>query len=257
MILKTLILILLTIPNFLLAQGSNGSTEFVTYKDLISALDEFARNKLETSPVLKSEFLDLQKSHGVSDSEEIFHDYVRVRLAFEATRDSGLWQIRWTITDKEPNSDSIWNQWDNPKTLKFKSESEAKFTAEAECDELSALFAFISKGLGVDNVGLFWPTWNHTVGVWTTEDNNGRPIRIVVPTSQIFLSTTATLGTNEFDPYMQKHIYQYDRNDIDKNHKIPKALAEMMLMQVRKYGAKPSSFLQARRNKLSERFGGS
>lgn len=254
---KKSLIILFSIPIILCAQENNGSTDYMTYGDLVSALDEIAKNQLENSQTLKREFLELQSSHGISDSDKTFRDYVRIKLAFEATRDSGLWQIRWKITDKEPNSDAIWSQWGNLKNPIFRLESEAYPTAVAECDELSALFAFISKGLGVKNVGLFWPTWNHTVGVWTTESRDGEPVRIVLPTSQIFLSSTATLGTHEFDPYKQKNIYQYDRNDIDKDYKIPKKLAEMMLMQVRKYGAKSSSFLQARRNRLAGQFGGS
>ena len=52
-------------------------------------------------------------------------------------------------------------------------------SATAECDELSALFAFFTHRLGVDDVGLFWPTGNHVVAVWTVEGSEG-PVRIVV-----------------------------------------------------------------------------
>lgn len=252
-----LIIIMLAIPSVLYAGESKHSAEFVTYEDVLNDLEEIAKNTLAPSLVIKREFLELQKSHGISDSEKMYQDYVRVRLAFEATRDSGLWQIRWAVTDKQPNSDAIWRQWNNLKNPEFKAESKAAATAVAECDELSALFAFISRGLGVKNVGLFWPTWNHTVGVWTAENKKGEPVRIVIPTSQIFLSATATLGTTGFDPYKQKNIYRYSRKDVTKDHKIPKALAKMMLTQVKKYGAKPSSYLQARRNRLSNQFGGS
>ncbi len=239
------------------SQHEQSPGQFVTYGELIASLEEIVNHRFENSEVFKHEFLELQKSHGVTSSEKAYREFIRVKIAFEATRDSGLWQIRWAVTDNEPNSDSIWNQWNRVSAPLYITEKDAEPTAVAECDELSALFAFISRGLGVEKVGLFWPTWNHTVGVWTTEDELGKPIRIVIPTSQIFISTNATFGTKEFDPYKQKTIYEYNRKDIKKDHKIPAMLAEMMIRQVREYGDKPSLYLQGRRNQLSKKFGGS
>ncbi len=239
------------------SQEAANSEEFVTYGELLRELESIAKNTIEPSEVVKQEFLDFQKSHGISNSEKVYQDFVRIRLAFEATRDSGLWQIRWKITDREPNSNAIWKQWNNIVTPQYQTEKKSLPTADAECDELSALFAFIVRGLGVKNVGLFWPTWNHTVAVWTTKNKSGDSVRIVVPTSQVFLSAKATLGTKEFDSSKQKTIYQYDRKDISIKHKIPKPLAEMMLKQVKEYGVKSSSYLQERRNRLSNQFGGS
>lgn len=229
----------------------------MTYGDVIKSLEEIAINKLENSEVLKEEFNLFQRTHGISNEESIFKEFVRIKMVFEATRDSGLWQLRWSVTDKEPNSDAIWSQWQNHVSPKYLEENEATATAVAECDELSALFAFISRDLGVKNVGLFWPTWNHTVAVWTTKNQAGNPIRIVVPTSQIFLSKNATLGTNEFDPSKQKTIYNYSRKDVNNNFKMPYKLAEMMIHQVEKYSDRPSNYLQRRRNKLSQQLGGS
>lgn len=230
--------------------------KFVSYGDLINSLELVAKYELESSESIQKEFKELQKSHGLSDSKEVYREYVRVKLAFEATRDSGLWQIVWAVTDKEPNSDSIWKQWSGITQANALGENK-EASAIAECDELSALFALISRGMGVKNIGLFWPTWNHTVAVWTTENSKGEPIRIVVPTSQVFISSNATLGTTEFDPYKQKTIYNYDRKDVTKDHKIPKTLADKMVQQVRKYAAKDSTYLQKRRNELSRKLGGS
>ena len=231
--------------------------EYMTYGEIIESLENISKNKLESSEVLKEEFKSFQKTHGLSNQEDVYKEFVRIRMVFEATRDSGLWQLRWAVTDREPNSDAIWNQWQSYTKPKYLKDSEATATAVAECDELSALFAFIARGLGVKNVGLFWPTWNHTVAVWTTKNQAGSPIRIVVPTSQIFLSENATLGTNEFDPSIQKTIYNYSREDVKDNYKLPADLAEMMIHQVEKYGDQPSSYLQRKRNKLSQRLGGS
>lgn len=229
----------------------------VTYGELISSLQLVINDKLAESEVLKREFSELQKLHGIADSQEMYHDFLRVRLAFEATRDSGLWQIRWNITHKEPNSDLIWAQWQTLQPANFFDEHQPQSTATAECDELSALFALIVRSLGVKEVGLFWPTSNHTVAVWMPKGIDGKRLRIVVPTSQIYLSEKATLGTKEFDPYTQKTIYQYRRKDVESDYKIPANVAKMMLDQVEKYGAETSTVLQEKRNALSRHLGGS
>jgi hypothetical protein len=239
------------------AQTPNDTLKFVTYRQLLSELEKIAQNTLEPSKILQDEFAQLKKTHGIAADTKNYRDFVRVRLAFEATRDSGLWQIRWAITNNKPNSDAIWRQWQKQTIPKFESEETAQETAIAECDELSALFAFVARGLGVKKVGLFWPTWNHTVAVWTSIDKFGKPVRIVVPTSQIFISANATLGTKEFDPNKQKTIYDYSRKDVALTYKIPAPLARMMITQVKKFGGKSAAFLQARRNRLSKKFGGS
>lgn len=249
-----LLFFLLMISSLVLPQKNVGD---FTYKNLINNLDKIATQYLEPSAILKQEFLQLQKTHHINGSQESYRDFVRARLAFELTRDSGLWQIRWAVTDKEPNSDSIWAQWNTINRPQYEDEKIAQATAVAECDELSALFAFIAKSLGVEKVGLFWPTWNHTVGVWVAKDNFGNPVRVVVPTSQVFLDQNATFGTKQFDPYKQKVIYPYNRKDISLDHQIPKSMFTMMLNQARKYGSESSQVLQKRRNRLSEKFGGS
>ncbi len=239
------------------AQTSNRAINYVTYRQLLRELEIIAKNTLEPSKILQDEFGQLQQTHGIAGDKENYKDFVRVRLAFEAARDSGLWQIRWAITDNEPNSGAIWRQWQKQTTPQYKNEATAKETAIAECDELSALFAFLAHGLGVRKVGLFWPSWNHTVAVWTSRDELGKPVRIVVPTSQVFISENATLGTKEFNPNMQKIIYDYSRKDVAPTYRIPTPLARMMIDQAKKYGGKSAAFLQARRNRLSKKFGGS
>ena len=239
------------------AQTSNNTLKFVTYRELLSELEKIAQNTFEPSKIIQDEFAQLQNTHGIAGDKKNYRDFVRVRLAFEATRDSGLWQIRWKITDNEPNSDAIWRQWQKHTIPQFESEETAQETAIAECDELSALFAFVVRSLGVKKVGLLWPTRNHTVAVWTSIDKFGKPVRIVVPTSQIFISANATLGTKEFDPNKQKTIYDYSRQDVALTHEIPEPLVRMMITQVKKFGGKSAAFLQARRNRLSKKFGGS
>ena len=114
-------------------------------------------------------------------ARELFRLRRCFRLLYEATRDAGLWNLHWTITDRPPNSDNIWRQWHamgQPSALSP--------TASAECDELSALFAFLARRSGVKGVGLFWPYPNHTVAVWELHPAERPTIRVVVPTSQIF-----------------------------------------------------------------------
>jgi hypothetical protein len=94
-----------------------------------------------------------------------------------------------------PNSDRIWKQW--PTVVQ---PSPLTPTASAECDELSALYAFLVERAGVKTVGLFWPYPNHTVAVWVLHPGGAQTLRVVVPTSQIFLQPTDDFDTTKFDP---------------------------------------------------------
>lgn len=101
-----------------------------------------------------------------------------LRHGVEARRDAGLWNLHWSITDQPPNSDRIWLQWRS-----IARPSVLKPTATAECDELSALYAFLAERTGVKTVGLLWPHPNYTVAAWVLHPAAGPVIRVVVPTS--------------------------------------------------------------------------
>ena len=255
--------ILTLLPSQLLAADVTDRAESLEFSEFIAELESIAV-ELEASANITREFVALQQSHGLAANDRNYQEFVRVRLMFEATRDSGLWQIKWAITDQEPNSDSIWSQWSDRSDrrpdiaqLEFENEAWTQPTAIAECDELSAMFAFLARKMGVRKVGLLWPTWNHTVAVWTAEGANGDPVRVLVPTSQIFISDQATLGSSEFDPNRQRVIYDYDRQDVPPDFSIPGSLANELLQQLRKFGGESADVLQARRNRLSMKFGGS
>jgi hypothetical protein len=126
----------------------------------------------------------------------------------------------------------------------------------AECDELSALFAFLVRRLGVKHVGLFWPTSNHTVAVWTASGPGGA-VRVVVPTSQIFLDPKETLGTRTFDPAHQRTIYDYGRADVPDDYEIPAPLARAFIYTMEAAAGLSNEDLQARRNARSAAYGGS
>jgi hypothetical protein len=126
-------------------------------------------------------------------------------------------------------------------------------TATAECDELSALFAFVAQRIGLgrsetSEVGLFWPTGNHVVAVWTIDPKAEHPVRVVVPTSQIFLDADQSLGTEGFDPWTQKRIFDYRHQDVPAELELPAPLASYFVLQVRRYGGRSRAQLQQMRN---------
>lgn len=151
--------------------------------------------------------------------------------------------MHWSITDQPPNSDRIWGQWKSVARPSFTQQ-----TATAECDELSALFAFLAARAGVQNVGLFWPYPNHTVAVWTLHPAHSQPVRVVVPTSQIFLTEEDTFDTKKFDPWRQKTIYVYTRRDVSDSLELAKPLFDFFISQLDKYAGASTEALQQIRN---------
>jgi hypothetical protein len=194
---------------------------------------------LESSTGMKLGFQNFTSDHKLAPDSIRYSDFVLVRLLFEATRDAGFWDLHWSVTDQPPNSDSIWRQWRSVKWV-----STVAPTATAECDELSALYAFLVERAGVRSVGLFWPYPNHTVAVWVVRPAGGQVLRVVVPTSQIFLDQTDFFDTKKFDPWAQKNIYEYTRHDVADSFEIPKPLFDFLLVQVDKYAGASDSTLQ-------------
>ena len=166
-------------------------------------------------------------------------DFVIVRLLYEATRDAGFWNVHWTITNMPPNSDQVWRQWKSVGGV-----SPQIPTASAECDELSALYAFLVERMGVRTVGLFWPYSNHTVAVWVLRPTGGSEVRVVVPTSQIFLTVNDSFATRKFNPWHQKTIFEYTRRDAPDNFEFPKPLFDFFLRQIDRYAGASDSTLQ-------------
>jgi hypothetical protein len=193
----------------------------------------------EASPATQQDFRSFVSAHNLPPDSVSYHDYLVVHLLFEATRDAGFWNMHWSITDQPPNSDSIWRQWRS-----VVQPSALKPTATAECDELSALYAFLVERTGVKPVGLFWPYANHTVAVWTVRPAAGIVVRVVVPTSQIFLNQTDTFDTRKFDPWQQKTIYEYTRRDVPDSFEFPKPLFDFFLRQLDQYGGASEATMQ-------------
>ncbi len=214
------------------------SAEGMPLAQFVGAVRQKAKG-LENSSGMRSAFQSFLAAHHLSADSVRYSDFVIVRLLYEATRDAGFWNMHWSITDQPPNSDRIWSQW---KTVRRPSFSQP--TATAECDELSALYAFLVERAGVKSVGLFWPTANHTVAVWVLKPASGPLLRVVVPTSQIFLEETDSFDTRKFDPWRQKTIYEYTRRDVPDSFELPKPLADFFLKQIDTYAGASDATLQ-------------
>ena len=194
---------------------------------------------LESSSGMRSGFQSFTSAYKIAPNSSSYSDFVIVRLLYEATRDAGFWNMHWTITNMPPNSDRVWSQWKSVRSI-----SALRPTASAECDELSALYAFLVERSGVRSVGLFWPYPNHTVAVWVVHPANGAEVRVVVPTSQIFLSVNDSFGTRKFNAWHQKTIFEYKRRDAPDNFELPKPLFDFFLQQIDKYAGASDSTLQ-------------
>jgi hypothetical protein len=219
------------------SQPATASTK-TTVADLRVALGAKAK-ELENSSGMRQGFQSFLAAHHLAAESLRYSDYVLVRLYYEATRDAGLWNLRWAVTDKPPNSDNIWRQWQG-----VSRPSASLPTATAECDELSALFAFMAERSGVKSVGLFWPYANHTVAVWIVHPTNGPALRVVVPTTQIFLEPTDYFDTAKFNPWKQKTIYEYTRRDVPDTFVLQPKLFEFFVQKVQKYAGASDTTLQ-------------
>jgi len=214
------------------------STSESTLARLIEQLHDSAK-KLENSSGMRSSFDSFTSAYKISRQSISYSDFVIVRLLYEATRDAGFWNMHWTITNMPPNSDQVWRQWKAVQNV-----SPQAPTASAECDELSALYAFLVERAGVRTVGLFWPYPNHTVAVWVLRPAGGPEVRVVVPTSQVFLTVNDSFATRKFNPWHQKTIFEYKRRDAPYNFQLPKPLFNFFLQQIDKYAGASDSTLQ-------------
>ncbi|HWA72554.1 MAG TPA: hypothetical protein VG937_09475 [Polyangiaceae bacterium] len=185
-------------------------------------------------PLLRDEFAAFAARHALdAQSPQLLQDYRRLRVLFEAVRDGGFWRIRWAITDQEPSSRRIWQSWDRS----LVADAFLGATAIAECDEISALYSFLARRLGVRGVGLFYPTWNHTIASWTpAQSDPKRPVLVLVPTTQIFLGCDAGFDSTSFKT-RQRASYEYPLKDLPEARPIPRASAEFLLRQLSVYGS--------------------
>ena len=209
-----------------------------TLAQLVGAIRAKAKT-LENSSGMQLGFRSFTSANKLQPGSVSLSGYAIVRLLFEAARDAGFWNLHWAITNLPPNSDNIWRQWRSAKPP-----TPLAPTATAECDELSALYAFLVGRAGVRGVGLFWPAANHTVAVWVLRPSAGAAVRVVVPTTQIFLGEADFFGTRRFNPWSQKTIYEYTRRDVPDSFELPRPLFDFFLRQVDKYAGASDATLQ-------------
>ena len=221
----------------LLASAVGGWGSTTTLARLVEAVRAKAK-ALEGGAGIKSAYDSFLTQFKLQAGTPSYSDFVVTRLLYEATRDAGFWNLHWAITNMPPNSDEIWKQWKNRTAP-----SASSPTATAECDELSALFAFLAGRAGVRGVGLFWPAANHTIAAWVVNRASGQ-VRVVIPTTQIFLDENDYWGTKKFDPWRQKAIYEYARRDVPDSFELPGGLYDFFVRQMERYVGASDSTLQ-------------
>jgi hypothetical protein len=91
--------------------------------------------------------------------------------------------------------------------------------------------------------------WEVRRGANATDPGVG--VRLMVPTSQIWLSRQATLGSREFKT--DRVVFPYARKDVKPGSELDVTLASFLIARLERYGALSNEELLARR----VRFGGS
>ena len=226
-----------------------GSLTMASYRAFVDEVRRVA-DELASAPEVERSYQAFLADYRLTSSDVSIQSFSRVRLVFEATRDGGLWGVRWKITDRMPWSDAIWEQW---RAVDFNA-MDTEVTAVAECDELSALFALLARDVGVEGfVGLHWPAWNHTVAVWelrrgASAKDPGERVRVMVPTSQIWLSREATLGSREFKT--DRAVFPYARKDLKPETELSVSLARFLIERLERHGGLSNEALLERRNRL-------
>lgn len=183
------------------------------------------------APTVEREFIEFATRRGLDVNDvNLRRDFRRVRLLFEATRDGGFWHLRWAITNENPSSRNIWKQFsETPVDTNF-----AVPSATAECDELSALMGMLAKHAGLTNVGLFYPTWNHTIAVWAPLAGKTKTPLVQLPTSQIFLGCDAGFDHTTFQT-TRTNIQAFPAFDLRPHSLLPVARANWLIEQIERY----------------------
>lgn len=200
--------------------------ERVTMKDFGEALEDRVGGC--AGAARRPDALAFFAAHRLDPTEARVRDYVRVRTLFEMTRDGGPWRVRWAITNQDATAKNVWAAW----TRATPAVASSAPSATAECDEISALFAGLVRRTGTRNVGLFWPTWNHTIAAWDVTPQ----VRVLIPTTQIFLECDDGFDhAPAFSPTKQRVVYEFPASDVPDRTTMPRALAAFLLDRVTDY----------------------
>ncbi len=84
----------------------------------------------------------------------------------------------------------------------------------------------------IEKVGLFYPTWNHAIAAWEPTPD----VRILIPTSQIFLTCDGTFDQTTFKPNVQKRILPFPKEDMPSSARISGELVAFLLDGADTYG---------------------
>jgi hypothetical protein len=208
------------------APGADGITFAVLIERIQAELAAIPAHKY------RADYQAFLSRHSISDPpDSLLSDYVRLRLLNDAVRDGGIFRLRWDITNQEPSSKKIWAQWSRaPVDNRFGIAS-----AVAECDEFSGLFGLFARRLNIERVGLFYPTWNHTIAAWQPSLTGKQKTTLaLIPTTQIFLGCGDSFDTTSFKTARQS-IQTYPLRDVRDNDLIPRARAEWLLGELHAY----------------------
>lgn len=197
------------------------------------------------APTVDAEYTAFVLAHRLPEANaQLRTDYRRVRLLFEAVRDGGFWHLRWDITDQQPSSGRLWRRWiADPVRRGF-----AEPSVTAECDESSALLGMLARHLKLHNVGLFYPTWNHTIAVWAPLAGKPKSPLVQLPTTQVFLDCSAGFDRTTFSTRL-RNIEPYPNWDVRSDTLIPYERAAWLLAQLRDYAAASPSLWSLMRAK--------
>ena len=81
-----------------------------------------------------------------------------------------------------------------------------------------------------------------------TNPSATKPVRVVVPTSQVFLDDAQSLDTKAFNPWLQKNIFDCNRADVSAQDTLDADFARAMIQAVQNSVGLSQADLHKQRN---------
>ena len=98
---------------------------------------------MEEDPTVQADFDAFVEDRNLAPTASLRRDFTRVKLVFEATRDGGWWHLRWDITNRKPNSEEIWAQWQAaPRLFDAAGDALPTATAMVPCERSTSRLAY-------------------------------------------------------------------------------------------------------------------
>lgn len=205
-------------------------TDRLTWGKFLQRLAVLAE-ALEDDPEVRAQWQALVQSHGLADTPAAYADFSRLRLAHAAFRSGGWAGLRHApeLEDgaEAPDSRRLWQSW----------RQEDLVTVDASSGELAALLAFVGRGLGVEQVGLFQPSDSLTLTAWGAPAAGGTGrVHVVLPSAQAFLDPVADLGDTTFQPRPGSKVATYTGQDLPPGALLPEVFVRRVLEGARRHG---------------------